>query len=58
MNVSKAAAIVEAERLRKIALIVSRYGKGDSFASIARDLGISRQRVRQIWFRAMAEGRK
>jgi hypothetical protein len=50
-------ALSEARKRRGIE-IVTRIDNGDSFTDIARDLGISRERVRQLWFRAKAEGRK
>ncbi len=58
MDIPQAEAALSAARAKRLKEIVKRVHAGDSFTDIARDLGVSRERVRQLWFRAMAEGRK
>ncbi len=58
MNIHQAEAQLAAERAKRVAVIVKRVNAGSTFSQIARDHGISRERVRQLWFSAKGEGRK
>lgn len=54
-GIDRAQAMLEAERRKRAKSIMLRVNKGHVIADIARDLGISRQRVSQI---AMGERAK
>ena len=47
-GLDRAQALLDAERRKRVRMIMARVAKGEAIADVARELGISRQRVSQI----------